>query len=444
MRVKRFAVRGLFDTFDHEVPIDGQRRLRIIYGPNGYGKTTILRLIDAIFNRNTTFLRRTPFNSLSIYTDEGSVLRLQRSNGEEVPSLEYTYSPKRGKERSFEDKPADISFLRHLPLSMIEHEIPNLDRVGTRLWRDGRTGRVLDLGDVLQAYGDELPIPSSFREMPSPPEWFTQLIASIPVRLIEAQRLLRFSEEAPASRRQPRTQWSATVEAYADDLAEAIKSKLAESGTLSQSLDRTFPQRLVESTDKHLLSEDELLTRMAAVDTSRNHLIGAGLIDPEPQPPFQVRRGELTEQETSVLSLWVADVERKLAIFRELAQKIDLFKDIINQHFLFKEMIIDRERGFSFKTPVGAAIPPASLSSGEQHELILAYELLFKLQPDSLVLIDEPELSLHVAWQLRFLTDLEAIISLVPFDALIATHSPQIINDRWDLTAKLEGPTAHA
>ena len=34
------------------------------------------------------------------------------------------------------------------------------------------------------------------------------------------------------------------------------------------------------------------------------------------------------------------------------------------------------------------------LSSGEQHELVLAYDLLFKVKEKSLVLIDEPELSL--------------------------------------------------
>ena len=29
----------------------------------------------------------------------------------------------------------------------------------------------------------------------------------------------------------------------------------------------------------------------------------------------------------------------------------------------------------------------------------MLYELLFKVQKDSLILIDEPEISLHIAWQ---------------------------------------------
>ncbi len=65
------------------------------------------------------------------------------------------------------------------------------------------------------------------------------------------------------------------------------------------------------------------------------------------------------------------------------------------------------------------------------------YELLFKVPENSLVLIDEPEISLHVVWQKEFLTDLEDIIKIRNFDILLATHSPSIINGNWNLTVEL-------
>ena len=46
--------------------------------------------------------------------------------------------------------------------------------------------------------------------------------------------------------------------------------------------------------------------------------------------------------------------------------------------------------------------------------------------------IDEPEISLHVAWQLRFIPDVLKIAKLVGFRFIVATHSPQIINGMWD------------
>lgn len=78
------------------------------------------------------------------------------------------------------------------------------------------------------------------------------------------------------------------------------------------------------------------------------------------------------------------------------------------------------------------------LSSGEQHEVVLLSELLFKATENSLVLIDEPEISLHVVWQKEFLNDIKEIIVLKNIDIVIATHSPQIINERWDLTVNFE------
>ena len=58
------------------------------------------------------------------------------------------------------------------------------------------------------------------------------------------------------------------------------------------------------------------------------------------------------------------------------------------------------------------------LSSGEQHELVALYDLLFRVPNNAFILIDEPELSLHVAWQEEFLRDLQEIAKLSEFGYL--------------------------
>ena len=149
---------------------------------------------------------------------------------------------------------------------------------------------------------------------------------------------------------------------------------------------------------------------------------------------------QITKNAEEVLSVYVQDVEKKLSVFDEIADKIDLFKKIINERLLYNRITISRQEGFSILTMDDKPLPVTALSSGEQHELVLLYQLLFKVDPDSLILIDEPELSLHVVWQQQFLQDLQEITRLASFDVLIATHSPQIIHDRWDLTVELKGP----
>jgi predicted ATP-binding protein involved in virulence len=44
---------------------------------------------------------------------------------------------------------------------------------------------------------------------------------------------------------------------------------------------------------------------------------------------------------------------------------------------------------------------------------------------------------LHVSWQTEFLNDLLQIVKLQNIQVVIATHSPQIINDNWHLTVDL-------
>ena len=68
----------------------------------------------------------------------------------------------------------------------------------------------------------------------------------------------------------------------------------------------------------------------------------------------------------------------------------------------------------------------------------MLYELIFNVKPNILVLLDEPEISLHITWQKEFLNDLLKIIKIQNIQVLIATHSPAIINDRWDLVYNLE------
>ncbi|MBB2998293.1 hypothetical protein FHX57_000606 [Paraburkholderia tropica] len=72
----------------------------------------------------------------------------------------------------------------------------------------------------------------------------------------------------------------------------------------------------------------------------------------------------------------------------------------------------------------------ANASSGQQQMLCSLFGLLSELTSHSLILIDEPELSLHPSWQMDFLTRLTTILE--PFDGchvIVATHSPLIVQN---------------
>lgn len=68
-----------------------------------------------------------------------------------------------------------------------------------------------------------------------------------------------------------------------------------------------------------------------------------------------------------------------------------------------------------------------SLSSGELNIVTILYYLIFETTRGSIVLIDEPEISLHVVWQEQLSVLIEKIMESKPgVQVIIATHSPFI------------------
>ncbi|SCX41280.1 AAA domain-containing protein, putative AbiEii toxin, Type IV TA system [Kosakonia sacchari] len=150
---------------------------------------------------------------------------------------------------------------------------------------------------------------------------------------------------------------------------------------------------------------------------------------------------EISAAYGEVLNLYVADALKKLEPYADLYKKIDLFVNIISDSVLsFKKIKVNKERGFYFveEGNENEIIPLNSLSSGEQNQVIIYYDMIFKPKEKTVILIDEPEISLHVAWQKIFLEAVSKIQKInKPINVLIATHSPTIINTRWDLTHDL-------
>ena len=273
------------------------------------------------------------------------------------------------------------------------------------------------------------------------PEWLANFrlaigSGSVSVHFIAAQRLIRFKDRDSFSH------GSLTVMEYSQSLKSVIEETLAQYSQRSQTLDQTFPTRLL-SASVVSQDDDDLKQRMHNLDTQRQEFQQIGLLDETaPTTLFDpANLNKLITQEKKVMTLYVEDTEQKLNVLADLASRIKLLLNNINSKFKNKSLRIDREKGFVFINDAGKVLGLESLSSGEQHEMVLNYDLLFRTKPNTLVLIDEPELSLHVSWQDHFLPDLLKIVEVAQFDVLVATHSPYIVGDYIDLMVALETGT---
>jgi ABC-type Mn2+/Zn2+ transport system ATPase subunit len=430
MRISKISVTKLFGIFDHPVSLNLEDRITIIHGPNGFGKTALIRLINGFFNSQYSEIISIPFSEIQLDFDNGTYLRITKHIGENSQHEQDTKLTFESNLETFSlnlsvDSKGNIS-LSKSNKEEISQLLLGLDIAIKRLkLEDGREPSELLQDEDLIAEKE--------------PKWLSEIKSSIDVRFIESQRLLHLSELPRRRVDWERPSMMFSVNTYSKELAINIQAKLGEYAALSQSLDRTFPARVVKNQAPSDLTEETLRKKLNEIEEKRSRLIETGLLDKDEDPDFQVEK-HIDGTTKNILSVYVQDVENKLMLFKELATKIELFKRIIKQRFRYKNMSITKEKGFTFTTADGKPLSPTDLSSGEQHELVMLYELLFKVQPNSLILIDEPELSFHVAWQVEFLKDLQAIIKLANFDVLLATHSPDIIDDRWDLTVELQGP----
>jgi predicted ATPase len=100
---------------------------------------------------------------------------------------------------------------------------------------------------------------------------------------------------------------------------------------------------------------------------------------------------------------------------------VDRFLEILESFITDKKFTISAgELSVSSEGP----IPLAKLSSGEKQLLILFIEALLQRQKPFIFLADEPELSLHIAWQRNIIF---AICSINPnAQVIVATHSPEV------------------
>lgn len=434
-RLRVISVAKLFGVFDHRIELH-EDRITIIHGPNGYGKTAILRLTAGFFERHYSMLRSVPFESVSFTLNDETVVQIIQTPPKpqvrgSKPGLQICCGPDKWELHSKPDSPMEI------PPHFIDERIPWLHRMDDDTWFDNQTGERLDSAEILDRYEEYLPIP---QRPDKTPKWLRDIQTSVEVYFIRANRLE--SPTLPESRRPVRRHRfvaAPAVATYANELAEQIQRVQSEYAKLAQSLDRTFPLRIMTPNSGEELTLENVKQRLGALDQQRKELNDAGLLEQISPEGFE-HLPEPTQSQLGVLTVYINDVEQKLGVFRQLRERIELFRELLNRRFLYKQVRIDKNQGLIFHTNSGQELPPTALSTGEQHEVVILYQLLFLTRPDSLVLIDEPEISLHVAWQKPFLKDLTSIAELTKVDFLIATHSPQIISNRWDLTVELKGP----
>ncbi|MFI6572729.1 AAA family ATPase [Nocardia fluminea] len=445
VRITGARVKALLDDYDHEVEFPAEWPFVIIYGPNGVGKTKLLESVYYLSSQRFSLLSGIPFKWLEItYEDGVTVTAFKQSHLIDEMSEDHSAALIIELHDNAERRPVRFTYtanrsgipsaFRHL----IEAET-TWEQIGPDRWRDARDGEIVSWLDLqnrpdffeLQRRYDLPSLTQLASNKEEVPRKLNARLSGSPVHFIETQRLVFNGPHTFGNSRED------TISNYSDDMQTRLERAQANNSFQAQQIDRTFPQRILTSVGADS-SEASIRAHYQRQNEQRKILADLGLVDV--QPDLDLPDTEMAPWQRRVLQTYLNDTDERLGTFTHIVDRVTLFLEIINTRFTNKFVRASTRYGIEIvRRSDRKKIPPRDLSSGEQHELVLLYDLIFNVPQNALVLIDEPEISLHVAWQKSFTRDIERVAQLADLRFMIATHSPQIINKSWNRTAALGG-----
>lgn len=451
--ISSIHVEKLFGLYTYDVPEIGElSNAAILYGDNGVGKSTLLRivfhLLSAKNNRgHRTALYNSSFSRLEVTLasgvkltayfvgeDKSKILTLEVIDGTKKVAA-WDYHPRNGKRFIDEELEIEISedgnsVIRRSHTSRRRHNSENVPR-GEQPYLS-----------ALTSFIPSLFILNADRRLDSD-------TVSDPSDEVELRRTMQFGEPKRINELVVRSREIALSQALSS-AARWLGSK-AVIGTnkgsmnvhsvygdvLRKLLSPSAPkERPVESvTIKDLVSQLEYIDSKTAEHA--RYELSTHLSTDEFSKALGKRRTEKNELAAELLEPYIKSVQGRLEAVEPIYQLIDRFITIINELLRDKEITFKLSQGFSIKNRLGVALSPSQLSSGEQQLLLLFCHVLTARDTPSVFMIDEPEISLNIKWQRQLVQSLLDIISKADIQLIFASHSIELLTQHRSRVVKL-------
>ncbi len=441
IRIEKVIVKKLFGTYDYVLDFDNP--VSIIIAPNGLGKTTIFRLIKATMSADENelyFLKDIPFEEFRIKLSDDSILSLRK--GDKTKDKEEY--PKRI-EKKFQS-PFVIEYLNDAIDFGINYRITvytsyDIEKEqSTEKWNT----YVVDYLDVFLSRIRRTMIKKAFftegftAALNEHKELLIKTGCYYPVNFIPADRL------SPVGKKDPKKGNSPENESVDSRIGEATRHLRGLVNFMVKAYSMDIARAQSELPFKYLRPEDTRYPEFPEFKEKWDKYVfelekfsDLGFINDK------AKIGEISKEDYSkrkeFLNIYLNLFSKTTKHLKRDYEKFTLFKKIFDErNELTGKTIKFTPDGIKAQFDDGRdPIAMDCLSSGEKNDFIMFYDLLFDTYPDSIVMIDEPEISLHIAWQDTFVEHLLSIAEENGFQVLMATHSPHIVSGYFDLVKEL-------
>ncbi|WP_447006070.1 AAA family ATPase [Saccharothrix isguenensis] len=430
--LRGIIVRQLFGLRDYEIEVEAQHPT-VLTGANGTGKSTVLKLVNAVSSGDMSTMLSAPLAGFELHFNDIPPFILNR-----LPSdrgIEIEWGP-------YSDVVKPLTIPGDIPdwaVDVLSNPLVTYKKMEELLSEAARAAGVR-FADF-RALTRSLRLSGRTDEIVEPPDWLTTLSEQFPVLFITDQRLVVESKAAPSSSKSDTVRLSRlAVEAASSDIANRMRHLDSVYARSSQMQDRSFPRDVINAMSQaDDISLETLQELLFEVDSRRESLRAVGLLDIDRDIEPDLTTESLNQQHVRpVIAAFLRSTIKKLEVLEDLSKKLRIFKAFLDERFAQKTMTLNRQDGFKFELSNGSSITPGQLSSGEQQMLVLAYEILFRAREGTLVIVDEPEISLHVLWQDTLIDNLTSMGEANNIQFLMASHSPVLLGAHPELERSLD------
>lgn len=369
--LRHITIRKLFHLYDYEIAMtsgDGNpiQDIMFLTGPNGMGKSTILRSVASVYKREFVYFSTFPFERMTFDFDACKVDITQDTTVEEV------------------EEDSDIPGSKTVTVIcdyITKSEQPVYEH-GVWSYRDGV----------------KLSVPVSMPNM--------EMVFNSPKCLyISDKRLTEGADDA------------------------VIHPNLVIK--LLREIQALFSEGYAAPADKEV-SEIGRKERVQKVKEVMELLSGCEVALPIDMKAFN--------DEAVVSNHQLVCCENAISNCGDRIPRLQGFQQFVEaSKFLGKSYRITMSNGLQFyaENEERSMLGFSQLSLGEQHIISQIYTMFFSPMPFQLVLVDEPELSFHLMWQMQYLGNIKAVQNMRKCAFLIATHSTQVFEGKFELTTDL-------
>lgn len=441
--IKSISVKKLFGYFNYELENPECKDIQdliILYGDNGSGKTTILRLIFNLLSSkdksgHKTEIANIKFEEVNIQLNNNAVISAVRKNSL-IGGFEFKlYSEKKNVSVFLNAQEEDLINDSQYSIQLDDDSEENKLYTDILLYLQSIRLDIFYLSDIRKGYDTSSKIPTTANDKIK--AYNNEILRQKLILDLSGSKVTKEEDKTTLAIKSLEN-WIQSKALKASDTGEKKTSEIYIE--IINNIINAISDKKVDEISKRLqtLNKDILRLKTKSKEFSQFGLVTNTNYNQIEDLLINIE-SDKQDIVCNILEPYIRAQKAKLKELSDIQKLLDVFITNLNNYFNNKKMVFILRDGFSLKQEkTGEDIDFDHLSSGEKQLILLFCNVILASTNAAIFIIDEPELSLNIKWQRKLLDTLINLASHGHVQFIIATHSIELLTKHANNVVKLE------